>query len=460
MIKKSMAMTALFKTDTQGIPITLIDTADFSAWLKAQPHRHQAWLNATHYQGDGLSLIPGGDGSLEAVIFGAKDSSQPLVCGDLPLLLPEGVYRLMADEAQQRTVAIAWGMGAYQFNRYKNPTQQLPTLALPTAALTETVLRYLDAITRVRDLINTPASDMMPEHLGRAVEDMAKPYNAQVVQWVGDELLEQNYPTIHAVGRASHHAPRLIDLRWGDSSHPKITLVGKGVCFDSGGLDVKGAVSMRLMKKDMGGAAQVMGLAQLIMAHQLPVRLRMLIPAVENAIAGDAYRPGDIITTRKGLTVEVENTDAEGRLVLCDALAEADSEAPELLLDFATLTGATTVALGHEMAGVFSAEDAMVQEIIRCGERLDDPVWQLPLYSPYKVFLKSDVADLVNCPKDGIAGGTIAALYLQAFVSEKTRWLHFDIMAWNSRKLPGRPLGGEASGIRAVFEYLLGRYGV
>ena len=452
-------MTKLFATNTQGIPVNLINTADYSTWLATQPENYQAWLNSSDYQGEGLSLIPAANGSVQAVVFGAKDITQAMVCGDLPLLLPAGVYQLTGDEALQRRVAIAWGMGAYQFDRYKKYEKTLPTLALPTAALTAEVEAYLDAMTTVRDLINTPASDMMPEHLGEAVEAMAKPFNAQVAQWVGDELLTNNYPTVHAVGRASHHAPRLIDLRWGDASHPKITLVGKGVCFDSGGLDVKGAASMRLMKKDMGGAAQVIGLAQLIMAQQLPVRLRVLIPTVENAIAGDAYRPGDIIKTRKGLTVEIENTDAEGRLILCDALAEADSEAPDLLLDFATLTGATTVALGNEMAGIYCADKTLAQEIIHCGEQLDDPIWQLPLYSPYKEFLKSDVADLVNCTKDGIGGGITAALYLQAFVSEKTSWAHFDIMAWNVRKLPGRPLGGEVSAIRAVFDYLCGRYG-
>ena len=451
-------MSALFTTGKQGVPITLLDTASFPQWLDTQPQHHRAWLASTHYQGDGLSLIPATDGRLEAVIVGSKTVEHPLVCGDLPLRLPEGQYRLMGCEAQQRSAAIAWGMGAYRFTPYKTAGKPLPTLVLPTASLLDDVQGHLDAITTVRDLINTPASDMMPEHLGAAVEALAVNFGAEVEQVVGDELLAQNYPAIHAVGRASQHAPRLIDLRWGDPNHPKVTLVGKGVCFDSGGLDVKGAASMRLMKKDMGGAAQVVGLAQLIMAHALPLRLRVLIPAVENAIAGNAYRPGDIIKTRKGLTVEIENTDAEGRLILCDALTEADSESPELLLDFATLTGATTVALGHEMAGVFTAQSEIAQAIVRCGDAVADPVWPLPLYQPYQDLLKSEVADWVNCTKDGIAGGTLAALYLQAFVSEQTPWLHFDIMAWNSRPLPGRPLGGDVSGIRAVFEYLQRRY--
>ena len=461
-------MTTLLTTGTQGIPVSLINTADYKTWLGKQPEHTQRWLNSSGYQGKGLSLIPTAEGKLQAAVFAAEDTCQAMACGDLARLLPQGTYCVAGDNATQRRVAIAWGMGAYQFDRYKNPEETPPvdsatpaTLALPTAELTAEVQSYLTAINTVRDLINTPASDMMPEHLGDAVEAIAKPFNAQVTQWVGDELLTHNYPTIHAIGRASDHAPRLIDLRWGEPGHPKITLVGKGVCFDSGGLDVKGAASMRLMKKDMGGAAQVIGLAQLIMARQLPVRLRVLIPAVENAIAGDAYRPGDIIKTRKGISVEIENTDAEGRLILCDALTEADSEAPDLLLDFATLTGATTVALGNEMAGLFCDNDTLSQAITACGEQCDDPIWRLPLHQPYKALLKSDVADLVNCTKDGIAGGTLAALYLQAFVSEQTRphWAHFDIMAWNVRQLPGRPLGGEASAIRGVFEYLLGRYG-
>ena len=340
----------------------------------------------------------------------------------------------------------------------KDNKKLLPTLVLPNESLKTTVEREISAITLVRDLINTSAQDMMPEHLGETIELLAKTFDAEVTQIIGDELLAQNYPTIHAVGRASEHAPRLIDLRWGDESHPKITLVGKGVCFDSGGLDVKSADGMRNMKKDMGGAAHAMGLAQLIMAHQLPVRLRLLIPAVENAIAHNAYRPGDVIKTRKGLTVEIHNTDAEGRLVLCDALAEADTESPDLLIDFATLTGTCRVALGTELSGLFSNRKEVAAGLCRAGEIIGDPVWTLPLHAPYKAFLKSELADLVNSPSSPMGGAIVAALYLQSFISDDTPWCHFDIMAWNTRALPGRPVGGEAMGLRAAFEYLAAKY--
>ena len=353
-------------------------------------------------------------------------------------------------------------MGAYRFNRYHCREQKanyktLPTLVLPNDELKAQAEREVNAITLVRDLINTPAQDMMPEHLGASVEALASEFGAKVQQLVGAELLEHNYPAIHAVGRASEHAPRLIDLRWGDKTHPKITLVGKGVCFDSGGLNIKPTSAIRHMKKDMAGAANAIGLAQLIMANQLPIRLRLLVPAVENAISNNAFRPGDVITTRKGITVEIDNTDAEGRLVLCDAMAEADSESPDLLIDFATLTGACRVALGTELPGFFSNSKTRAADLMAAGERVDDPIWQLPLYNPYKAHLKSDIADMVN-NGPGLGGAITAALYLQEFISPATDWLHIDFMAWNTRALPGRPLGGEAVGIRAVFAYLKKHY--
>ncbi len=299
---------------------------------------------------------------------------------------------------------------------------------------------------------------MMPEHLAEATAVLAQSFGAQVDQIIGDDLLTQNYPTIHMVGRASTHAPRLIDLQWGDDHAPKVTLVGKGVCFDSGGLDIKPSAGMRYMKKDMGGAAHVLGLAHLIMSNQLPVRLRVLIPAVENAVAGNAFRPGDVIKTRKGLTVEIDNTDAEGRLVLCDALAEAQTENPDILIDFATLTGAARVALGTELPGFFCNQPAFATALQDAGNRSGDPVWELPLHAPYKDMLKSDIADMVNCAASPFGGAITAALYLQAFVEPKTTWAHFDIMAWNNRKLPGRPIGGEAFGVRAVYAALEKRY--
>jgi leucyl aminopeptidase len=278
-----------------------------------------------------------------------------------------------------------------------------------------------------------------------------------VQQLVGTELLEHNYPTIHAVGRASEHAPRLIDLRWGDDTHPLITLVGKGVCFDSGGLNIKTTSGIRHMKKDMAGAANAIGLAQLIMAHQLPVRLRLLVPAIENAISNNSYHPGDVITTRKGVSVEINNTDSEGRLVLCDALTEADSESPDFLIDFATLTGSCRVALGTELPGFFSNNKTRAADLIAIGEIVNDPLWQLPLYKPYRDELNSDIADMANSGS-ALGGAIIAALYLQEFISSDTDWLHVDFMGWNTRALPGRPIGGEAMGIRTVFSYLSKKY--
>ena len=451
-------MTSLYSTGTQGTPIVILQYDQFHLWLESQPSHTQTWITASGYQGKGLCLIPDSEGQLSKVIYGVEDINHHFACGDLVTQLPEGEFRIEGDEDLVKRAAFAWGVGAYSFNRYKDNSKPLPTLVLPSESFKKTVEREISAITLVRDLINTPAQDMMPEHLGETIELLAKTFDAEVTQIIGDELLAQNYPTIHAVGRASEHAPRLIDLRWGDESHPKITLVGKGVCFDSGGLNVKTSTGMRNMKKDMGGAANVIGLVQLIMSHQLPVRLRLLIPAVENAIAHNAYRPGDVIKTRKGLTVEIDNTDAEGRLILCDALAEADTEDPDLLIDMATLTGTCRVALGTELPGLFTNQTDLAAQLCQAGESVTDPVWPLPLHAPYKEYLKSNIADLVNCPPSPMGGAIVAALYLQSFVSDSTSWCHFDIMGWNTRALPGRPIGGEAMGLRAVFKFLQEKY--
>ena len=453
-------MNSLLVAGNHGTPLTIIASETYDDWFAEQSETLQNWLASTEYEGKGVSLVPGEDGVLRQVVVGVEDLGDHFICGDLADSLPAGDYKLEADENLLKLAAFSWGLGAYRFDRYKKADdKERPQLVLPGEELLAEVEKAVRAVAVVRDLINTPAGDMMPEHLGAVAEQLAAEFGAEASQIVGDDLLAENYPAVHAVGRASAYPPRLIDLCWGDANHPKITLVGKGVCFDSGGLDIKPAAGMRLMKKDMGGAAHVIGLARLIMSHDLPVRLRVLIPAVENAVAGNAFRPGDVLATRSGLTVEVDNTDAEGRLILCDALAEAGSEDPELLVDFATLTGACRIALGTELPGFFTDDAALAADLLAAGERVDDPVWRMPLHKPYKDMLKSEVADLLNCSASPYAGAITAALYLQEFVDDKTSWVHFDIMAWNNRKLPGRPVGGEAFGIRAVFAYLQQRFG-
>lgn len=451
-------MIQLLNANNQGIPLNILSTDGFDSWLSQQNELVQNWLKQTQFKGAGLSLIPDHTGTLTQVVFVVETPEHFFSCGELAKQLPAGQYSLKADVAYHEAIAFSWAIGCYQFDVYKTVEKPQVSLGLVTQELADKVLKQVEATGLVRDLINMPPADMMPEHLAQTMSDLAEQFGADMSQLIGDELLEHNYPTIHAVGRASCHKPRLLDLTWGDEKHPKVTLVGKGVCFDSGGLDLKPKVGMRNMKKDMGGAAHVIGLAQLIMANNLPVRLRVLVPAVENAVSSNALRPGDVVKTRQGLTVEIDNTDAEGRLVLCDALNEAQNDDPELLIDFATLTGAMRIALGTELPGFFSTNRKIAHDIIDAGDDVFDPVWQMPLYQPYKELFKSEVADMTNCPTVPQGAAICAALYLQYFVDEKTDWLHFDVMAWNNRKLSGRPLGGEAFGIRAVYSYLASRF--
>tara|TARA_B100001109_G_scaffold188167_1_gene154726 strand:- start:93 stop:1472 length:1380 start_codon:yes stop_codon:yes gene_type:complete len=441
-------------------PLIILESAAYNHWLEEQPQATQNWIAANGYQGKGLQLLPGDQGALAQALFVCDSLDDMFACGELANSLPAGDYLLqdISDHDQLISIAFAWGAGAYRFERYVQPGKPQARLLLADEGALNEALKLVEATKRVRDLINTPAADMMPENLAAAVEAMAQEFNAEFRQTVGDDLLDENYPMVHAVGRASVHAPRLLDLRWGDESHPKVTLVGKGVCFDSGGMDIKPSSAMRWMKKDMGGSAHTIGLAYLIMAQKLPVRLRLLIPAVENAVSGNAFRPGDVLNTRKGSTVEIDNTDAEGRLVLCDALTEAISEKPELVVDYATLTGAARVALGTELPGFFTNQLQLASDLMQVGQKVTDPVWSLPLHQPYKDFLKSDIADLVNCASTPFGGAISAALYLEHFV-EETPWVHFDVMAWNNRKLSGRPVGGEAMGMRAMFGYLCSRFG-
>jgi len=457
-------MNSLLKLGNTGTPLTILEKSAYSQWLTSQSQVDQNWLKQINYSGEGLALLPnfsaGEEGSLCQAVFVVLDASHYFACGNLITQLPSGQYKLEAAQEHQQAICFAWLIGAYEFSKYKtnNEENSLPCLAISEQSLVDSAINYAQATALVRDLVNTPAADMMPQNIGDTAQALIDTFGGNLTQIIGDELLKHNYPTIHAVGRASDNQPRLIDFTWGDKNNPQITLVGKGVCFDSGGLDLKPAAGMRNMKKDMGGAAHVLGLARLIMSHNLPINLRVLIPAVENAVSSNAMRPGDVITTRKGLTVEIDNTDAEGRLVLCDALAEADNDEPELIIDFATLTGAMRVALGTELPGFFSTNDKVAEGITKAGSKISDPVWRMPLYSPYNDLFKSTIADMANCGTGPFGGAITAALYLQKFVGKDTNWVHFDVMAFNVRALSGRPLGGEAFGIRAVFDYLQAKY--
>ena len=459
-------MTASFKTkaDSKTIPVTPIEHAVFDAWLKKEPAAIQAWVKSSGFTAKPgqISLVAGKDGKLSRVLFGVKDHDGFWDYAPLPTALPEGSYRIDArmSAAGATAAATGWALGGYRFERYKSTkSKKLPTLVWPARADKARANAMAESISLVRDLINTPAEDMGPSQLAAAARTLGRGHKADVKVITGDALLKQNYPTIHAVGRASDDPPRLIDLRWGRKSDPKVTLVGKGVCFDTGGLDLKSAGGMLRMKKDMGGGAHALGLAHLIMALKLRVRLRVLVPAVENNVAGNAFRPLDVITTRKGVTVEIGNTDAEGRLVLCDALAEADSENPDMILDFATLTGAARVALGTDLPALFCNNDNLAGDLAKAGDTVNDPMWRLPLWRPYRQLLESKVADINNVSEGGFGGAITAALYLQEFVRDTTPWAHLDMMAWNLSGRPGRPAGGEAQSLRGVFEMLEKRYG-
>lgn len=452
-------MSALLRNTSSGIPLSFILKSELSDWQSKQPTFIQNWLNNTGFEKQGLALIPDSNsGELSQVICLMQSPNDFWAAGNLANTLPVGSYQIQGDDTFIEFVALGFVLGGYEFSEYKEKPTVKAELCIGDEQLYTRIKQQAEAIFLARDLVNTPAVDMMPQHLSQVMEDLASTHGGDFSQWIGDELLEQNYPTIHMVGRASENKPRLLDLKWGADDAPLITLVGKGVCFDSGGLDLKPSNGMRNMKKDMGGAAHVIALAQLIMAAKLPVRLRVLVPAVENAVSRNAFRPGDVVKTRKGIMVEIDNTDAEGRLVLCDALSEAQNDNPELIIDFATLTGACRVALGTELPGFFSTERDIANGIIDAGVSVNDPVWQLPLFEQYRGFLKSDVADMANSASTPFGGAITAALYLKEFVEPTTPWVHFDVMAWNLRALPGRPAGGEALGIRAVFNYLQNRF--
>lgn len=401
-------------------------------------------------------IIQNADGLIDKVYIGTGDGNQVQALAHAAIMLPPNIYKVEGEYSQE--AAMNWALAQYRFERYKKQEIQ-PRLLVVDSDNLPNLLALTQAQFLVRDLINKPTNDLGPKELADVVEELANAHNAQFEQWVGDALLKNNFPAIYTVGRASKAAPRLLSLTWGDPKNPAITLVGKGVCFDSGGLDIKSASGMRLMKKDMGGAAHVIGLAQWIMTRRLPVHLRMLIPAVENSIGPDAFRPGDVITMRNGLTVEIHNTDAEGRLILGDALVKACEEKPDLIIDFATLTGAARVSLGTDVAALFTNNDQLASQITAASHGTSDPVWRLPLFSAYEELLRSNVADLANSSDYPYAGAIVAGLFLQRFVTPSIPWMHFDIMGWNLNSKPGKPEGGEAMGIRTVAAYLQGIYG-
>ncbi|HVJ50953.1 MAG TPA: leucyl aminopeptidase family protein [Aliidongia sp.] len=450
-----------------AIPIKALTAAGFAAWHAEQAPALRTWVDAIGFTAEAgkTALIAGPDGKLAMVLQGVSKDEPIWALAGLPDSLPEGTYaadfdadRLFGAGGATR-VALGWALGSYNFTRYKRAKRGFAHLVWPAEADRAEVEALAEAASLARDLINTPAEDMGPAELAAAAEALAKKHGAECTLIVGNDLLAQNYPTIHAVGRGSARAPRLIDLRWGDPAAPKLTLIGKGVCFDTGGYDLKPPASMKMMKKDMGGAATMLALAHAVMATGLKVRLRVLVPAVENSVSSTAFRPMDIFTTRKGLTVEIGNTDAEGRLILCDALAEAATEKPDLMIDCATLTGAARVALGPELPALFSSDDAAAHALLAAGTAEQDPLWQLPLWRPYRKLLDSKIADLNNISDSGFAGAVVAAVYLQEFVEPGQAWMHIDTYAWNSSTRPGRPEGGEALALRALFRFLRERFG-
>ena len=451
----------------------LVTQSDVSRWMADQDATTRAWLEATGFRAEKqqLALIPASDGSVRAAALGLGPVSTSAalelwqVAGLPERLPPRSRWRVAGPELDApaaTALVLGWAHGSYRFDTYKSAVTARPVadrarLVAPAAADVTTATRVAAATAMARDLVNTPACDMTPARLAAEALQLGQQHGAQAREITGDALREQ-FPAIHIVGQAAAVAPRLVELRWGDAGRPRVTFVGKGVCFDSGGLDIKPSAGMALMKKDMGGAACALALARLVMEAQLPVGLRVLVPAVENAVSGHAYRPGDVIRTRKGLTVEVGNTDAEGRLVLCEALAWADDERPDLLIDLATLTGAARVALGPELPAVFGTRQETVDALLRHGRAVADPLWPMPLWSGYDDDISSKVADINNASASTFAGAIIGALFLRRFVTQTPDWLHIDLYAWNPKDRPGRPVGAEAQAVRALFALLTERY--
>jgi leucyl aminopeptidase len=451
--------------DALAIPVTFVTSATWPV-LRGKLDAHaRAFAEAIGFEPrpGRHALLPAVDGTLAGVLFGLEGADDPhpdlFRPGALAGLLPAGAYRFANAPHDARLAALAFALGSYSYTRYRKADEKAVRLELPASVDGEDLTRIVEGVTLARDLINTPANDMGPPDLEFAARALARRHGARVHAIVGEDLLKQNFPLIHAVGRAADRAPRLIEIGWGDPSHRKVTLIGKGVCFDTGGLDIKPESGMLNMKKDMGGAATLLALAHMLMARGAKLRLRVLIPAVENSISGSAFRPRDVYRSRKGITVEIGNTDAEGRLILADALALADEETPELIIDMATLTGAARVALGTEVVPFYTDDEALAGEISRHAAAESDPLWRLPLWTPYDTLLDSKVADVNNVSTGGFAGSITAALFLRRFVSAAKSWLHCDIYAWNQTSKPGRPEGAECQAARALYALLTERYG-
>lgn len=451
-------------------PVWLVRKQDLDGWRAALAPYQAAWVRESGFAAERqrLILVPGPEGNVAGAALGLGAlgdwaALRPADVAGLPEKLPQGQWHLAADlpSGAATHALLGWIMGSYRFDRYRSGRSaalRSVVLAAPAGADVAYARRAGEADRLARDLVNTPAGDMGPEQLASEAAALASRHGARIEVVAGAALLDAGLAAIHAVGRAGPQPPRLIDLRWGDRGDPHVTLVGKGVCFDTGGLDLKTASAMLLMKKDMGGAAMALATAHMVMDAGLPVRLRVLVPAVENSVGSNAFRPGDVIRTRKGITVEVGNTDAEGRLILADALSLADDEQPELLIDFATLTGAARVALGPELPALFSNDDGLARDLEEAGRAEGDPMWRMPLWPSYDEELSSKIADVNNVTTSGFAGAVVGALFLQRFVSAHRRWAHFDLYAWNPRERPGRPVGAEAQCVRATYGVLARRF--
>jgi leucyl aminopeptidase len=447
------------------IPVTFVNAATWRELRERLDSRERAFADAAGFEAKAGRhlLLPATDGALAGVLFalepGDEASKDLFWPGALPGVLPPGAYRFANAPHDAKLAALAFALGCYRFTRYRKQEAKEVKLELPGNVDGEDLSRIVDGVCLARDLINTPANDMGPPDLEDAARALAGRHGASVRSVVGDDLLGENFPLVHAVGRAAARAPRLIDIAWGDPGHPRIALVGKGVCFDTGGLDIKPESGMLNMKKDMGGAACMLALAHMLMDRGTRIRLRVLIPAVENAISGSAFRPRDVYRSRKGLTVEIGNTDAEGRLILADAIALADEEQPDLIADMATLTGAARVALGTEVPPFYTDDDALASALADCAASENDPLWRMPLWRPYDQLLESKVADVNNVSSSNFGGSITAALFLRRFVGAAKAWLHCDIFAWNQTTKPGRPEGAECQAARALYALLVSRYG-